>query len=138
MVRQYGRFSLHFLPANLYGWLLRGPVWNGRALVPDPHGMSLLLTTPYLLFALWPRRVGRLELFALAGFALISAPSLLYYNDGWVHFGQRFALDGIALALLAASYGAARAPRALVAALTAWGVLVGAWGLQWFRANFLH
>jgi hypothetical protein len=138
LVKQYGRFSVHFLPANLYGWLLRPPHWNGRGLVPDPHGMSLMLTTPYLLLALWPRKVGRLEILALANFVIISVPSLLYYNDGWVHFGQRFALDGIALALLAASFGAARAPLALVATLTAWGVLVGAWGLQWFKGNFMH
>ena len=138
LVRQYGRFSLHFLPQNLYGWLLRPPVWNGNLWQPDPHGMSLLLTTPYLLFALWPRRVTRLEWLALLNFAVIALPSLLYYNDGWVHFGQRFALDGIVLALLAASFGAARAPLPLVALLTAWGVAVGAWGLQWFKANFLH
>lgn len=138
LVKQYGRFSLHFLANNLYGWLLRPPYWNGSSWVPDPHGMSLLLTTPYLLFALWPRRMSRLEGFALASFVVIALPSLLYYNDGWVHFGQRFALDGIVLALLAASYGAARAPRPLVVIVTAWGVAVGAWGLQWFKANFLH
>jgi hypothetical protein len=101
--------------------------------MPDPHGMSLLFTTPYLLFALWPRKASRLELFAVLNFVLIALPSLLYYNDGWVHFGQRFALDGIALALLAASFGAARAPRPLVVLVAAWGVAVGAWGLQWFR-----
>ena len=138
LVKQYGRFSFHFLPQNLYGWFLRGPYWNGSAWVPDAHGMSLLLTTPYLLFALWPRKVSRLEWFALANFLLIALPSLLYYNDGWVHFGQRFALDGIALALLAASFGAARAPLALVALVTAWGIGVGAWGLQWFKANFRY
>ena len=89
-------------------------------------------------FAAARRTVTRLEWLALANFVVIALPSLLYYNDGWVHFGQRFALDGIVLALIAASYGAARAPRALVAAVTAWGVVVGAWGLQWFRASFLH
>ncbi len=138
LVLRYGRFSAHFLGHNLYGWLLRPPYWNGSAVVPDAHGMSLLLTTPYLLLVLWPRRVTRLEVFAFASFALISLPSLLYYNDGWVQFGQRFALDGVALALLAASFGAARAPAPLVALVTAWGIAVGAWGLQWFKANFLH
>lgn len=138
LVKRYGRFSLHFLPGNLYGWLLRPPYWNGSSWAPDPHGMSLLLTTPWLLFALWPRKVSPLEVLALSSFVVIAMPSLLYYNDGWVQFGQRFVLDGIALALLAASYGAARAPRALVVFLTAWGVAVGAWGLQWFKANFLH
>ena len=138
LVKQYGRFSLHFLPQNLAGWLWKPPYWNGSSLVPDPHGMSLLLTTPYLLFALWPRRLTRLEVFALVNFAVIALPSLLYYNDGWVQFGQRFALDGVVLALLAASFGAARAPLPLVMLLTGWGVAVGAWGLQWFRANFRH
>jgi hypothetical protein len=138
LVKRYGRFSLHFLVGNLRGWLLRMPYWDGSAIVPDPHGMSLLLTTPWLLFALWPRKVSRLEWAALANFAVISVPSLLYYNDGWVQFGQRFALDGIALALLAATCGAARAPLPLVLLLTGWGVGVGAWGLQWFKANFLH
>jgi len=138
LVKQYGRFSLHFLRQNLLGWLVRPPTWNGSAIVPDPHGMSLLLTTPYLLLALWPRQVTRLEWLALASFVVISVPSLLYYNDGWVQFGQRFALDGIALALLAASFGAARAPLALVMTLTAWGIAVGTWGLQWFKASYLH
>jgi hypothetical protein len=138
LVKQYGRFSVHFLPQNLYSWLMRAPHWDGSAWVPDPHGMSLLLTTPYLLFALWPRRITRLEVLALVNFLIIALPSVLYYNDGWVQFGQRFALDGIALALLAASFGAARAPLALVALLTAWGVAAGAWGLQWFKANYLH
>jgi hypothetical protein len=138
LVKRYGRFSLHFLMGNLAGWLWRTPYWNGSAIVPDPHGMSLLITTPWLLFALWPRKVSRLEWLALANFAVICAPSLLYYNDGWVQFGQRFALDSIALALLAATYGAARAPLALVLVVTGWSIGVGAWGLQWFKANFLH
>ena len=55
-----------------------------------------------------------------------------------MHFGQRFALDGIVFALLASSFGAQRAPVAVVGGLTAWGIAVGAWGLQWFKANFLH
>jgi hypothetical protein len=138
LVARYGRFSLHFLKDNLMGWLFRGPYFDGSVWKPDPHGMSLLLTTPYLLLLLWPRRWTRLEGLALASFVLCVTPSLLYYNDGWVHFGQRFALDGIVLALVAASYGAARAPVALVVFLTAWGVAVGAWGLRWFQASFLH
>lgn len=137
IVREHGRFSLYFLPGNLWGWIARMPLWQEGRLVPDPHGMSLLLTTPFLLLALWPRKVTRLEWLALVSFAVISAPSLLYYNDGWVHFGQRFALDGIVLALVAASFGAARAPKALVASLTLWGIVVGAWGLRWFQRNFL-
>jgi len=137
-VAEHGRFSLHFLPGNLWGWLARPPLLERGALVPDPHGMSLFLTTPFLALAAWPRRWTALEAWAAASALLCFAPSLFYYNDGWVHFGQRFALDGIAPALLAAHGGARRAPPWLVVALTVWGVAVGAWGLQWFRASFLH
>ncbi|MBI1796080.1 MAG: hypothetical protein HYR74_03400 [Candidatus Eisenbacteria bacterium] len=138
LVERYGRFSLHYLPQNLTGLLLRPPAMTNGVLAPDPHGMSLLLTTPYLLLALVPRKVTRLEWVALATIMVIAAPALLYYNDGWVQFGQRFALDWIALGLLVASFGAMRAPRWAVAALAAAGIGVGVWGCLWFSANFLH
>lgn len=138
LVSNFGRFHPHFLMTNLKGWLVAAPVLQDGRLTPDPHGMSLLLTTPFLLLALWPRRLGSDEWVALGSIAIIALPSLLYYNDGWVQFGQRFALDWIALALFVAARGAKRAPLALVAGLTLWGAIVGAWGLQWFRANFLH
>jgi hypothetical protein len=69
---------------------------------------------------------------------VIAVPALLYYHDGWVQFGQRFALDWIALGVLVASFGAWRAPRWVGLALAAIGIGVGAWGLRWFSANFLH
>ncbi len=138
LVANFGRFNGHFLIANLKGWLAAVPMIQEGRLVPDPQGMSLLLTTPFLLLALWPRRVADDEWVAIATATVIALPSLLYYNNGWVQFGQRFSLDWIALALFVATRGARRAPLPLVATLTLWGVVVGAWGLQWFRASFLH
>lgn len=138
LVATHGRFSLHFLPQNLAGWLFRLPRLEGGGLVPDPHGMSLLLTTPLLFLLFIPRRVARLEWIALANAAAIAVPSLLYYNDGWVQFGQRFALDWMAPALLAAALAARRAPAWLAAALAAAGIAVNAWGMRWFQAGFLH
>jgi hypothetical protein len=138
LVETYGRFHPHFLPQNLFGWFLRPPRLEAGALAPDPHGMSLLLTVPFLWLLLVPRRLAAIEWAALASAALIALPALLYYNDGWVQFGQRFALDWIALGLIAASFGAARAPKWLVAALTVLGIAVNAWGMTWFQANYLH
>jgi hypothetical protein len=138
LVAKFGFFSLHFLPQNLYGWLLRPPQWQGGALVPDPHGMSLLLSVPVLWLLLVPRKLAALEWVALATCAVIAAPSLLYYNDGWVQFGQRFALDWIAPGLLACSFAARRAPAWLTGLLTAAGIVVNAWGMLWFQAGFLH
>ncbi len=96
------------------------------------------MSVPFLWLMAVPRRVTGLEWAALASAALIAVPALLYYNDGWVQFGQRFALDGIALALLVCSFGAARAPTWLVVTLAAAGIAVNAWGMQWFQANYLH
>jgi hypothetical protein len=138
LIADYGRFSTHFLSQNMSGWLLRAPVLEDGRLHPDPHGMSLLLTTPFLLFAWWPRRPRWIELVAGATALAIALPALLYYNDGWVQFGQRFALDWIALGLFVATCGARAAPRWLVALLTAVGIGVGAWGTLWYQASYLH
>ena len=138
LVERYGRFNVHFLANNLYGWLLRPPLLKGGGLIPDPHGMSLLLSVPFLWLAFVPRRVSALEAVAIASIVVIALPALLYYNDGWVQFGQRFALDWIAPAMLVCSFGAARAPRWLVFALTAAGIAINAWGMLWFQANYLH
>ena len=138
LVERYGRFSTHFLPHNLMGLLGAMPRSTGGALTPDPHGMSILLTTPFLLLSLWPRRWSALEIVAAATATLIAVPALLYYNDGWVQFGQRFALDWIAPGLLLASFGARRAPGWAVWALASAAFLVNAWGTMWFQANFRH
>jgi len=138
LVANFGRFNASFLGGNLGGWLFRLPVRTESGLAPDPHGMSLLITTPYLLLALWPRSWTTRERLAAACSAIIAIPALLYYNDGWAQFGQRFALDWIPLGLFVAARGSRFAPRSLVVGLTVWGAAVGAWGLQWFRANHLH
>jgi len=138
LVERFGRFNLRFLPHNLGGWLLAPPHLGPDGLVPDPHGMSLLLTTPPLLLLLAPRRVSAFEWVALGTCALIAAPSLLYYNDGWVQFGQRFALDWIAVALAVVALASRRAPAWLVAALAAAAIAVNAWGMAWFQRSFLY
>jgi hypothetical protein len=135
-IREHGQFSFAFLADNLFGTFLRPPILQHGALVPDLRGMALPLTTPYLLLAFWPGKGAALESRALLNCLLIALPALLYYNDGSMQFGNRFALDWIAVGLLAATSAARRAPRRLPWALTAWGVVVGAWGLQWFRTAF--
>ncbi len=138
LIERYGRFNLHFLPHNLGGWLFALPRLEYGALVPDGHGLSLLLTTPFLLLLFAPRRVTTHEWVMLGTALLIALPSLLYYNDGWVQFGQRFALDWIALALAACALAARRVPGWLAAVLTALGVAVNAWGTLWFQMVQLH
>ena len=135
-IREHGQFSVAFLPENFFGTFLRPPLLTGGRLTPDLRGMGLLLTTPYLLLAFWPGKRPALESRALLNCLVIALPALLYYNDGSMQFGNRFALDWIVLGLIAATSAARRAPRWLPWLLTAWGAVVGAWGLQWFRGAF--
>ena len=135
-IREHGQFSPAFLPDNFFTLFLRGPAFEAGGAVPDPRGMSLLLTTPFLLLALWPRRWSALESRALLTSLLIALPALLYYNDGSMQFGNRFALDWIVLGLLAAASAARQAPRPWLWVTTAWSLAAGAWGLHWFRAAF--
>jgi len=124
------------LSHNLFGWLLaagleRQPV-GARPARDEPAAHHALPVV-----ALWPRKVTRLEWLALVNFAVVALRRCSITTTAGSTSGSRFALDGIALALLAASFGAARAPLPLVALLTR-GACGGAWGLQWFKANFLH
>jgi len=99
---------------------------------PDGLGMSVLLTSPGLLFAVradWRSR----ETIALGVTALlVLLPSLLYYGGGWWQFGYRYALDSIPFVMAVCAMAAARRGigwrwRAVIL----FGVLVNLYGVYW-------
>ena len=96
--------------------------------MPDPQGISLLITTPFLLLLLMPRRLAALEKVALANVALIALPGLLYYNSGALQFGQCFSLDWIALALIVGALAVKRVPVWVLAVFTGVGAAINVWG----------
>ena len=57
-LRKYGQFNLHYAPRNLWAMWLSHPVWDKtiNRLVPIKEGMSLLLTTPALIYLLRARQ----------------------------------------------------------------------------------
>jgi hypothetical protein len=132
--RQVGVFSLAHLSLNLEYFL----VHLGQStstfpwFKPDGLGMSVLLTSPGLLFAVradWRRR----ETIALGLTALlVLVPSLLYYGGGWWQFGYRYALDCFPFvmalcAMAAARHGIGRGWKLLVLL----GVAVNLSGVYW-------
>lgn len=100
-IRDHGLFSTWFLNHNLSCALVNLP----RLTLQPPffqitrHGLSLLFTTPFFLYLLWPHRQGwtqrdRFRHLALWLTVLAAAiPLVLYQNSGWAQFGYRFALD---------------------------------------------
>lgn len=133
-LHEYGQFSVHHAMRNLRVMLLGLPKWPAGAPlpVPDDQGMSLLLTTPALLYLVRLRRDDVVTRAAWLSLLLLLVPLVLYYNTGWRQFGYRFSLDFIVplLVLLAAAAGrrATWPLRLLIAA----GVVVNAWGVAWW------
>jgi hypothetical protein len=117
--RQKGLFSLAHVPMNLDYLFLHlpqfpPPLGDSEAAAefpffrPDGLGLSVLITSPGLLFAAradW-RRPWAWLLLGAAVFVLI--PTLLYYGGGWLQYGYRYFLDSIpfiwALCAMAAAY----------------------------------
>jgi len=105
-----GLFSLDHIPRNIYFEFLNVPVVreiitsSGEELtlfVYDPRGMSLFITTPWLLaaFFLAYRKAIQWQLLATSGSIL--GVLLLWHSSGCVQFGSRFLLDFLPFAILA-------------------------------------
>ncbi|MDX1663170.1 MAG: hypothetical protein R3272_05205 [Candidatus Promineifilaceae bacterium] len=130
---RYGGFHPRFLPCNLYVSLLNPPILFGAAppllqsvcsyllpggsttapglIVPNPLGMSLLLTTPAFLLLAGPallavRRKSPLLLSGWVGLLAIMLPLWAYHNTGSLQFGYRYWMDAAPfwLLLLAVAY----------------------------------
>jgi hypothetical protein len=133
--RAIGLFSLAHVPMNIDYFLLHlpRPVAGWPFIQPDGMGMSVLLTSPGLLFAFradWRRSTT----WWLAGAAVaVLIPTLLYYGGGWLQYGYRYFLDSVPFVL--ALCGAAAAYRDGVGwgwrALIAFGVAVMGIGVYW-------
>jgi hypothetical protein len=133
--RQKGLFSIVHLGRNL-DYLL----WHLPRLIPDPPffrpdglGLSILLTSPALLFALRaPWRDRRTWLLAGA-FAATLLPNLFYYGGGWLQYGYRYALDAIPFAMALCAMAAATRGRIGLGwkVLILFGFAVNAVGVYW-------
>ena len=109
-IKQYGLFHWHFLSMNLSAMfaLLPGFSTVSPHVTISKHGLSLLFTTPALLWLCWPKaRASREDRFwyrvLWATVAACALPGLFYQNTGYEQFGYRFSLDYTAylIALLA-------------------------------------
>lgn len=138
-IKQYGLFNYHFLSKNLTAALTLLPRLQAEApyIVISKHGMSLLLTTPALIYLFWPEaRESQRDKFWFrllwAAVAVTALPGLFYQNTGYAQFGFRFSLDYTPYLLLLLAVG--RRPLTRVfKALVLVGILVNAFGAVTFN-----
>jgi hypothetical protein len=133
--RAQGLFAIVHIPMNLDYFLFHLPmvIPTFPFFKPDGFGMSVLITSPGLLFAFladWRRP----RAWWLAGATIaVLIPTLLYYGGGWLQYGYRYFLDSvpfvIALCGLAAVYRGRVGTGWLI--LIAFGTVVMAFGVYW-------
>jgi hypothetical protein len=127
--RSYGLASLVHVPGNLYYALLSLPqpvfAEGTRSVLvspwfrPDPWGMSLLVTSPWLLTLLVASGRSPVERLLLATSGLVGVALLPTWSMGYAQFGYRFALDLLPFAWTAFVLGVRRRHGALPPGLKA-------------------
>ena len=133
--RSKGLFALAHIPMNLDYFLfhLPTPIPRFPFFKPDGLGLSVLLTSPALLFAVradWRQH----RAWWLLGAALAALiPTLLYYGGGWLQYGYRYFLDSVPFVIALCALAAIRRGSIGLGwkALIAFGTLVMFIGVYW-------
>lgn len=108
--RGYGLFSINHLPGNLYYFLLSTPlpvfkdgvshVLKPPFIVANPWGMSVFVTSPYLIKLFFYEYRDRFSRQLLIAAIIIAVPIFVYYGIGFRQSGYRYSLDFLPLVYL--------------------------------------
>ncbi|MGH7893164.1 MAG: hypothetical protein ACREQL_00765 [Candidatus Binatia bacterium] len=128
-----GMYDIRYLSKHMYVALFRGWEYVDELpfLKPSPEGLSVVYTSPILVYALaapWRDRTVRLLWFATALTGVLIVP---YFTQGWVQFGYRYLLDALPYVIILTAVGMAERPRKAVLALMVFSVLSNALGVYW-------
>ena len=131
--RPYGWYDLRYLPRHLYVAIFRGWDFIDEApfIKPAPEGLSILLTSPVLLYAFAaPWREPAVRFLWLA--AVLTAGALVpYFYQGWVQFGYRYVLDALPYLIVLVALGLAGGRRGVAVFLVEASALLNYLGVYW-------
>ncbi len=132
-IEKYGYFSAHYIAKHLYTLLLLPPDYIDHFpfLRPSMEGMSILLTTPAVLYAARARFSQAVNLWAGVAVVAILLPTLLWFSTGWVQFGYRYSLDFFPFLLILISAGMGSSLSKGKIGLVAFCIAVNLWGALW-------
>lgn len=134
-----GMFSYDYLGRNLAVAFALLPEFTSREphVTISGHGLAIWVTTPLVLWVLWPRVKNALHRPLWLTVALVATPSLLYQNSGWLQFGYRFSLDYLPFLFLLVAIGG-RSLRRLARALIIVSIAINLFGAVTFgRLEYL-
>lgn len=130
---RYGQFNPAFIAFNLRSMWLDLPYYSADCFnhwVPNPQGISLLLTTPALVYLLKPIKS---KIWVIGAWsALLIQVALLSMHTGYAEeFGYRFFMDFVIPCLALMALGAGQKVSRLMQSLIMAGVIVNLWGVLW-------
>ncbi len=131
--RAHSWYDWRYLPRHLYVSLFKGWEYVDEFpfLKPSPEGLSVILTSPVLLYAFAaPWREGTVRLLWLA-VGLTAAALFPYFYQGWVQFGYRYLLDALPFLIILAATGMAGRSNRAVILLAQLSLLSNAVGVYW-------
>jgi len=132
-IEKYGYFSLHYVPKQLYTLLLMPPEYIDHFpfFRPSPEGMSILLTTPAVLYAFRAKCSQPANLWLGLAVLAILLPTVLWFSTGWVQFGYRYSLDFLPFVLILIAAGMGDRTTKTMIAVVALSIAVNLWGTLW-------
>jgi hypothetical protein len=116
-IEKWGLFNYHYLGRNLAVMLASLPWLTSSApyVMISRHGLALWVTTPNLLYVLWPKRSSSTLLGLSVAVGAVALFNLLYQNSGWIQFGYRFSLDYAVLLFAMLALGGQRFGKRFIA-----------------------
>ncbi len=133
-IRDFGLFHAEFLNRNLTAAFTLLPRFTDSApfIQFSKHGMSIFLTTPALIWLLWPKESNAMHRPLWIATACVGVPLLFYQNTGWEQFSYRFILDVLPYLVLLLVAGARPMTRTFKTLIIV-GILINALGAATFQ-----
>jgi hypothetical protein len=111
------------------------PDWNPQCnfFAPREIGMSILITTPALVYVFRPQKPNPLLISAWVTVGCFLTVLLLHYSTGAMQYGYRFLLDFLVPVMVLLSLASSNDKMSLTQkVLILAGIVVNYWGLWWF------
>jgi len=131
--KKYGWYDWHYISQHVHIAIFKGweYVEEFPFLKPSPEGLSIVLTSPVLLYAFAAsRRDATVRLLWIAT-ALTAAALVPYFYQGWVQFGYRYLLDALPYVIVLMAMGMRDREWVPILFLAEASALLNALGVYW-------
>ena len=136
-----GLFHISYIPKHLWVFFLKAPLFslNSPYVIPSLEGMSILITTPAVIYAVFAGIRKKTALSCWTAIIPVALVSFTHGGYGWIQFGYRFAVDFYPFLLILITMGMnsflkensdLRWHQKLLIIIS---ILVNSWGILWIN-----